>query len=148
MGNGWFMIPGMELEGSSSYEEMDYYPDDVIKELDLLVNHRFLPKEFSFVGKRLPLAMIDEGGNGGSNTEYTYALQSAYRMAYMHMSIDTDESGIIDGFDYFSYQSSGNSYGDMFSRPQYYSDRSDEAVDMLLHILDQYTEQEYKDIMR
>lgn len=148
MGNGWFMIPGMELEGSSSYEEMDYYPDDVIKELDLLVNHRFLPKEFSFVGKRLPLAMIDEGGNGGSNTEYTYALQSAYRMAYMHMSIDTDESGIIDGFDYSSYQSSGNSYGDMFSRPQYYSDRSDEAVDMLLHILDQYTEQEYKDIMR
>lgn len=34
------------------------------------------------------------------------------------------------------------------SRPQYYSDRLDEAVDMLLHILDQYTEQEYKDIMR
>ena len=64
------------------------------------------------------------------------------------MRIDTDESGIIDGFDYSSYQSSGNSYGDMFSRPQYYSDRSDEAVDMLLHILDQYTEQEYKDIMR
>ena len=148
MGNGWFMIPGMELEGSSSYEEMDYYPEDVMKELELLTKHRFIPKGFSFVGKRLPQAMIDEGGNGGSNTEYTYALQSAYRMAYMHMSIDTDESGIIEEFDYSSYQSSGSSYGDMFSRPQYYSDRPDEAIDMLLYILDQYTEQEYNDVMR
>lgn len=146
MGNGWFMIPCMELEGTSSYEEMDYYPDDVIKELDLLVKHRSLSKDFSFVGKRLPQAMIDEGGNGGSNTEYTYALQSAYRMAYMHMSIDTDENGIIENFDYSSYQSSGSSYGDMFSRPQYYSDRFDEAVDMLLHILDQYTDQEFADL--
>lgn len=62
------------------------------------------------------------------------------------MSIDTDENGIIENFDYSSYQSSGSSYGDMFSRPQYYSDRFDEAVDMLLHILDQYTDQEFADL--
>ena len=52
MGNGWFMIPGMELEGASSYEEMDYYPDDVIKELDLLVKHKDKianPEEDAFI---------------------------------------------------------------------------------------------------
>ncbi len=145
-GGGWFMIPGMELPGSSSYEEMDYMPDDVVKELDALIGERYLKKDFSLVGKRLPQAMIDAGGNGGSNTEYTYALQSAYRMAYMHMSVYTDEDGVIEDFSYSTYQSSGSSFGDMFSRPMRYSDRKDEAIEMLLHILDQYTKEEFRNL--
>ena len=33
---------------------------------------------------------------------------------------------------------SGSAYGDMFSRPVIYSDRREEAMDMLLYIYDQY----------
>ena len=90
--------------------------------------------------------MIDEGGNGGSNTEYTYALQSAHRLAYTHMSVETSEDGIIESFSYSSYQSSGSAYADMFSRPVACSDRQDEAIDMLLYIYDMYTNEELEKI--
>ena len=143
MCGGWVMMPGMELQSSSSYFEISVLPDDVMEELKALVSGRYLKSDFSFVGRKLPQAMIDSGGNGGSDTEYTYAQQSAHRMAYMHMSIDTEEDGTIEGFSYSTYQSSGSSYGDMFSRPVYYSDRQDEAVDMLLYILDQYSDEEF-----
>lgn len=144
MGGGgmFFMIPGMEFPSAKSYDYNSYPPDKVLDDLRLLFAGRALPLQFSFMKKRLPQKMIDEGGNGGSNTEYTYALQSAYRMAYNHMSIDTDEDGIIENFDYSSYQSSGSAYGDMFSRPVSYSDRRDEAIDMLLYIYDMYTDEE------
>jgi hypothetical protein len=143
MGGGFFMIPGQELQGYSSYEELDYVPGNILKELDLLLKGRYLKKDSSFIGKRLPQKMIDRGGNGGSDTEYVYALQSAYRLAYMHMTVDTEEDGTIEDFNYSTYQSSGSSYGDMFSRPMLYSDRTDEAIDMLLYIVDLYTDDEY-----
>lgn len=144
MGGGgvFFMIPGMELPSIKSYESTSYPPDKVTDDLTMLFAGRSLPLDYAFSKKRLPQKMIDEDGNGGSNTEYTFALQSAYRMAYMHMSIETDENGVIQGFWYSTYQSSGSAYGDMFSRPVLYSDRREEAIDMLLYIYDMYTEEE------
>ena len=144
MGGGgfFFMIPGMEMPSVKSYDYNSYPPEKVIDDLRLLFKGRALPLDFSFVGKRLPQAMIDEGGNGGSDTEYTYAIQSAFRLAYMHMSVDTTEDGVVEDFSYSTYQSSGSAYGDMFSRPTCFSDRKDEAMDMLLHIYDMYTDEE------
>lgn len=142
-GSSFFiMIPGMDLPGVKSYDYNSYPPENVVDDLHMLFSGRTLPLDFTFTNKRLPQKMIDEGGNGGSDTEYTYALQSAYRLAYMHMSIDTTEDGIIEGFNYSSYQSSGSGYGDMFSRSVLYSDRCDEAIDMLLYIYDKYTGEE------
>lgn len=144
MGGGgfFFMIPGMEMPSVKSYDYNSYPPEKVIDDLRLLFKGRALPLDFSFVGKRLPQVMIDEGGNGGSDTEYTYAIQSAFRLAYMHMSVDTTEDGVVEDFSYSTYQSSGSAYGDMFSRPTCFSDRKDEAMDMLLHIYDMYTDEE------
>lgn len=142
MGHGMFMIPGMEMAGQTYYSELDYIPEECEDELDKLVSGRYLKEGFSFIGKMLPQKMIDEGGNGGSDTDYAYACQSAYRQAYMYMSITTSEDGEIEDFDYSTYQSSGSAWGDMFSRPQYYSDREDEAIDMLLYILDKYDEED------
>ena len=144
MGGGgfFFMVPGMDLGGTKYYNYNSYPPEKVVDELSLLLIGRSIPLDFSFIGKRLPQKMIDEGGNGGSNIEYTYALQSAYRLAYMHMSVDTNEEGVVEGFSYSTYQSSGSSYGDMFSRPVLISDRKEEAADMMLHIYDMYTEKE------
>lgn len=143
-GGSFFMIPGMDLGGSKSYGYASYPPEKVTDDLKLLFKGRSIPLDFSFIGKQLPQNMIDESGNGGSNTDYIYARQSAYRLAYMHMSVDTTEEGIIEGFSYSSYQSSGSGYGDMFSRPVRYSDRRDEAADMLLHIYDMYSDEEFK----
>lgn len=141
-GSFFFTIPGMDLEGEKTYEYNSYPPEFVVDELRLLLKGKSIPLDFAFIGKRLPQKIINAGGNGGSNTEYTYALQSAYRMAYMHMSVDTSEDGIIEDFTYSTYRSTGNSYGDMFSRPESLSDRTDEAMDMLLYIYDKYTDEE------
>lgn len=144
MGGGGmvFMIPGMELPCVKSYDYNSFPPEKIMNDLKLLFAGHSIPLNFKFVGKCLPQQMINEGGNGGSNTEYTYALQSAFRLAYMHMSVDTTEDGVIQDFSYTSYQSSGDAYGDMFSRPMLYSDRRDEAMDMLLYIYDMYTDDE------
>lgn len=141
-GGLFFMLPGIELPMEKSYSVCSLIPDKVEDDYRLLISGKALPLDYSFIGKRLPQKMIDEGGNGGSITDYTYALQSAYRLAYMHMSISTTKDGVIEDFDYSTYQSSGSSYGDLFSRPVLYSDRKDEAMDMLLYLYDMYTEKE------
>ncbi len=142
------LFPGVFLPGEKSYfvEDICEMPDKVLKDAKCLLLSPDFPLDFTFIGKRLPQQMIDEGGNGGDNTDYTFALQSAHRMAYTHMSIDTTEEGIIENLDYSSYQSSGNPYGDMFSRPILVGDRADEALDMLLYIFDLYTEEEYREL--
>lgn len=146
-GMGMFMIPGIEVEGVSVFQENNYFPERVFKELEQLIKGQYLSSGFSFKGKPLPQAMIHEGGNGGSISDYTYALQSAYRQCYMHMSVYTTEDGIIEELDYSSYQSTGSGWGDMFSRPMSIGDRSDEAVDMLLHLIDKYNDEELKEVL-
>lgn len=148
-GGGMFFIPGMAMPANHYYEEVDFddYPEVVDREFDALKAGKYLPNNFSFIGKKLPQEILDRGGNGGDMTDHTYAIQSAYRLAYMHMSVTTTEEGIIEDFDYSTYQSSGSAYGDMFSRPQHLNDRHEEIIDMLLYIIDLYTEEEYKQLV-
>lgn len=141
---GMFFFPGMTMPAVHFYDEIDAddYPEAVDNELEALKKKRYLPNNFSFMGKKLPQRILDKGGNGGDMTDHTYAIQSAYRLAYTHMSIVTTEDGIIEDFDYSSYQSTGSEYGDVFSRPLAIKDKHKEIVDMLLYILDLYTEEE------
>ena len=147
MGGGFFVIPGEEIQAYRSFNALETIPEMVMAELDLLISNRYLTKDFSFIGKKLPNTMIEENINGGSNTEYTYALQSPYRSAYTHMTVYTDEEGIIEDFSYESYYSTGSSWGDMFSRPKIISDRKDEAIETLLFIIDHYTNKEYNAVL-
>jgi len=146
LGNGMVSLPGMEMPSQAVITELEYLPDECEEELERLLAGRYIGVDDSFIGKRLPEAIIDEGSNNEDDTEYTFAYQSAFRQAYMHMSITTSEDGIIEDFDYSTYRSSGSSFGDMFSRPQYCMDREDEAIDMLLYIVDSYTDEEYKEV--
>ena len=137
VGGMFFLMPGFSEGASvSEYEEMDTYPARVFDELGYLISGRALRPDFSIIGKPVPQWMKDHG------EEYSFALQSGYRAAYTHIGIDSDDEEITD-LDYSSYQSSSSSYGDMFSRPQMISDRKDEAVDMILYIIDHYTEKEW-----
>ena len=117
-------------------------PNKATEDLHRLLDGKTMPLDFTFEGKRLPQRMIDECANGNSITDYSFAIRSAFRMAYMHMDIETDENGVVELLCYTTYQSSGSAYGDMFSRPVSLSDRLDEAMDVLLHIYDMYTDEE------
>ena len=147
MGGGWFIIPGMELSGSAYHEKLFNLPEKVVDELHALMNGRYIRNGFSFMGKMLPNKIITECRNGLDDTNYTFAMQSAYRLAYTHMSIDTDKKGIITDFEYSSYQSNGSACGDMFSRPIGVRDRKEEALDMLLYIVESYSDEEYQTIV-
>lgn len=96
---------------------------------------RFIPSGFTLIGKKLPKEMVEKEQN-------SFSLQSPYRLAYTHMTIKTDESGIIDDFSYSSWQSNGSCWGYMFSRPVEVEDRKDESIDMLLYIYDKYSDEE------
>lgn len=145
MGGGMFFIPGMSMPESHSYEEIEIDDCEAVKsEIKSLKRGRFIPKEYSFVGKKLPAEIIENDKYNGDDTEYMLCLQSAHRLAYMDLFISTDEDGVIEDFsDYTTYQSSGSSYGDMFSRPHGLDDKNEEAIDMLLYIIDKYTDEEY-----
>lgn len=129
--------------------DMDFPPleDLLMSERHALLTKHFLKDGFSFTEQRLPQKMLDRGGNGGRKTEYTDAIQSAHRLAYNHISIGTTLEGVVESFSYSNYASSGNGYADMFSRPQSQGDNYEEAVDMLLYILDQYTDEEYTEVL-
>ena len=140
-GSMFFFVPGL-LEGSSAseYEEVDSYPLRVFEELARLVAGRSIKPDFSIIGKPIPQWMNDH------NEYNSFALQSGYRSAYSHISIELDGEDCFDELEYSTYQSSNSAYGDMFARPQMISDREDEAVDMILYIVDRYTDSEWKEI--
>ena len=143
VGGGMFFVPGMSLGETSYYEDVEEVPYAVIKELDYVTysgGDCVLFPTFSFIGKPMPKCMIKSGEN-------SFALQSSYRMAYMHMTIYTDDNDLITDFDYSTYQSSGNPYNDMFSRPICIDDCHDEAVDMLIHLAELYGNYHFHEIL-
>lgn len=146
-GGGLFFIPGKALSGSHSYEEVDADDYEAIEnEIKNLKRGRYLSKDFSFVGKILPNEIIVNDKYNGDDTCYLICLQSAHRLAYMDLFINTDEKGVVENFEYTTYQSTGSGYGDLFSRPQALNDKNEEAIDMLLYITDKYTDEEYESI--
>lgn len=138
--------PGIEMPATKQYVDNNAPSETVLNEMKRVIAGRILKKDQSFIDFRLPQSIINEGGNGGGNEEYIVTLQSAYRLAYMDISFDTTEEGEIEFLSYDTWQSSGSAYGDMFSRPVSLSDREDEAMDILLYVIDQYTDEEYKNL--
>ena len=125
----------MSFEGEKSYSEEFFPPEKVKEDAKRLMDGIAMPLDFCFVGKPFPQAMKEAG-------EHSFALSSAFRKAYMHLDIETDDDGCITDLYYSTYESTGSAYGDMFSRPVSTSDRKEEAMDMLLYIYDRYSEEE------
>lgn len=138
--SNYLMLPGMQIGRTSVYYEHCFYPPAaILNDLQNLVKGRYIPSGFTLIGKRLPKEMLEK------EQDY-YTLQSPYRLAYMHMSLQFDEEGIIEDFNYSSWHSNGSCWGNMFSRPVEVEERKDESIDMLLYIYDKYADEEIKTI--
>lgn len=147
VGRGLFMIPGMSLPARRIYRNQICLSEEVEEEMTLLLKRRFIPRGFSLLGKKLPQRMIDEDDDSDEDFTYSIALPSAYRQAYVHLSIDTSQEGIIEDFEYSTYQSTGSAYGDMFSRPVLIGDMREEMIDAVLAVIDKYSEEEYNAVL-
>ena len=141
VGGGFLSVPGTELPGESEFFHAEETPDEVLKELQMLFDGRYLTSSVSFIGKPYPQALLDEEGE-------SYAVQSAFRLAYSHMSTELDDNNVIQELDYSTWQSTGTGFGDMFMRPVLFSDRKEELVDTLLYMIDRYSDDEWKAFMR
>lgn len=141
VGGGFLSVPGTELPGESEFSYAEETPDEVLKELQMLFDGRYLTSGVSFIGKPYPQALLEEEGE-------SYAVQSAFRLAYSHMSTELDDNNVIQELDYSTWQSTGTGFGDMFMRPVPFSDRKEELVDTLLYMIDRYSDDEWKAFMR
>ena len=146
MGSSIFYIPGFSAE-THYYEEIDNYECDTLdNELKMLKKGRYLDKNSSFIHKKISKQIFEHFKHNNSDTEFLLSLQSLHRFAYMNVIIETDEDGNISHIDYTPYSSSGDAFNDMFSRPQYDDNIREEVIDVMLYVIDSYTDEEYKNM--
>ena len=137
------MIPGMELPSTRTYAESNFMPWFAEKDLEYM-SSRPMPLDFSFINLKLPQKIMDQHKDAGDSKRYRLSLQSAHRSAITHLNIITAADGIIQEMTYSTYQSSGDLYTDMMTRPIPLDDREDEALDALLEIYNSYTADEFE----
>lgn len=143
-GFGGFIVdfPGMDDDdGQEGYvDPMQEEYDDCAafdREMKMLFAGRYLKPKETMIGKKLP----------ASFRESTYAAQSAVAKAYWHVSVD-EEDGTIKGLDFSTYHSTGSAEADMFSRPQLVDDHLEDANAAILHIIDKYTDEEWREYFK
>ena len=96
-----------------------------------------MPDDATFIDKRLPKAILNEGGNGGDMTEHVCFDYSPFRFDDLDLLVLTDEDGIIEEFEFATIDlNADDSNSDI--------DRHYEIVHILLYIIDRYTDSEYK----
>ncbi len=122
-----------------TYKKKSFIPDVAAVDLIFLFHGKYIPVNFSFIGKRLPQKRIDKGGKDGDNMQYDFTLRSAYRRALLCMIVNTDEKGVIKELQYTSLQFNKNKEDD---GPISYAVRSFEAMDMLVMVYDMYSDDE------
>lgn len=138
MGGGWFTIPGAAtLE--SRFFEMQMVPPELIQEIELLVAGRYIPNDFTFIGKPMP----ENKDMFHPNPAYSLAKNSGWRNVYWHLSIEVDDDDIIKDFELSTYEREAS----MFQRPHCMSDDTTEAFDAALLIADQYSDEEWQKII-
>ena len=132
----WISFPGTDTISVSSYEPLGYVPAAAVREAEALLRRRVLPLTFSMAGKPFPAA-LDAGGDD------SFEFHSAFRKACMHMVVDR-EDGRITALQYATRPFAADAWGDMCARPRYLADLYEESLDMLLWLIDRYTEEEYQ----
>lgn len=138
IGGGWFSIPGA-ASVESHFFEMELVPPEPIKEVENLVKGRFIPNNFSLIGKQMP----DNKDEFHPNPPYSIAQNSGWRNVYYHLSIDVNDDDIIESVELSTYERETS----MFQRPYSMDDDPADAFDCTLLICDQYTDDEWKKVI-
>lgn len=138
IGGGWFSIPGA-ASMESHFFEMELVPPEPLLEVENLVKGRFIPKGFSLIGKSMP----DNKEEFHPNPPYSIAKNSGWRNVYYHLSIDVNDDEIIESVELSTYERETS----MFQRPYCMDDDPADAFDCTLLICDQYTDDEWGQII-
>lgn len=138
MGGGWFTIPGAATM-ESRFFEMQMVPPELIQEIESLIAGRYIPGNFTLIGKPMP----ENKEMFHPNPAYSLAKNSGWRNVYWHLSIEVDDDDIIKNLELSTYERETS----MFQRPHGMLDDMAEAFDAALVIVDQYTDEEWQKII-
>lgn len=138
IGSGWFSVPGLATMDSHFFE-MEFVPPELKREVHALVLGRYIPSSFTLVGKPMPSNTCVFHGN----SPYSLANNSGWRNTYLHLLIMVDDNDIIKDFDMSVYERETS----MFQRPHSMNYDPADAFDAALMIVDQYSDEEWKDIV-
>lgn len=133
--NGWFSIPGAATMESHLFE-MQFIPPELLKEVICLTTGRYIPREFTFIGKPMP----KNKDVFHPNPAYSLAYNSGWRNIYWHLSIDVDDNDIIEDIELSTYERESS----IFQRPHGMKDDPVDAFDAALMIVDQYSYEEWE----
>ena len=139
-------ICGVEDSDYVDYKERTY-SDEAVDEIVKMRSGRYLSSDFSFSGKKLPKQIMEDCRNDRPLINYKFTRPSAYREAYVNMFINTDKNEAVSRMWFNTDLANANRYNSMFSISQETSNTVEEAADVLLYILDSYTDEEFDDIM-
>lgn len=139
IGGGWFSIPGA-ASMESHFFEMELVPPEPLMEVENLVKGRFIPKDFSLIGKPMP----ENKEEFHPNPPYSIAKNSGWRNVYYHLSIDVNDEDVIESVELSTYERETS----MFQRPHRMRDNHADAFDCTLLICDQYCDDEWQLILK
>lgn len=139
IGGGWFSIPGA-AKVESHFFEMSLVPPEPLAEVENLVKGRYIPKGFTLIGKPMP---ANKDGYYHIPS-YSIAKNSGWRNVYYHLSIEVDENDVVQSVELSTYERETS----MFQRPYSMDDDPADAFDGMLLICDQYTDEDWKKIVK
>ena len=113
------------------------YSDDAKAEIEMLEKNRFIPSGFSFIGK--PMPKNKEAFH--ANPPYSLSMNSGWRNANWHMSIEVDEHDLIKDIEFSTWENTS-----MFERPRSCEGDEVEEQDALTCLSDQYSDEEWRRI--
>ena len=127
----------------SSFEKPEEMPLVANKELENLFKGRAVKQNFHFMGSKLPFEFREEYRIG--ETTFSYAAGSAFRKTFAQLEIEADEEGRVKKLTCTSYKDFGDGLDAMFSSPEPCENREDELMDLMVDIVDLYSDEEFEE---
>ena len=97
-----FSMPGDMGSMESNYRELSFFPPEVVQEIDRLCRGKFLPKDYSFIGKKVTSKMRKNLQLDCANkNEYFYYKESSFTdiSNTIIITVDDKESNTITGIE-------------------------------------------------
>ena len=119
------------------YDDLSCLPDEASNEIDMLIRDRYLPNQFSIIGKPMPANKYEFH----ENPKYSIAHNSGYRRVYWNMRIKVNDDDVIQDISYTTWWQTG------MGRPEDCNDDKIEERDAYLYFCDQYSDEEWEQII-
>ena len=123
------------LDADELFNSLYSIPAEVMNELERLCDNKYLPDNYTVVGKELSESLRETIEEYSYDDDLNMTVISAYRYATLNISFTADENNVINDI---SCETEGVT--SMFERPIYYDDCYADLMDVMIFIYDKMEE--------